>query len=80
MTLKKVADAMKKDKGLSAEIHYFDRNNVNAFKQRFPQLANSLDVVARGGNAFYTDKGNFACAPKSKPSLILHELGHANKL
>lgn len=75
--VKKVADAMKKDKGLSAEIHYFDRNNVNAFKQRFPQLANSLDVVARGGNAFYTDKGNFACAPKSKPSLILHELGHA---
>lgn len=75
--VKKVADAMKKDKGLSAEIHYFDKTNVGAFKQRFPQLANSLDVVARGRNAFYTDKGNFACAPKSKPSLILHELGHA---
>ncbi len=75
--VEKVADAMKQEKGLSAEIHYFDKTNVGAFKQRFPQLANSLDVVARGGNAFYTDKGNFACAPKSKPSLILHELGHA---
>ncbi len=75
--VKKVADAMKKNKGLSAEIHYLDGSNVGGLKQKFPQLANSLDVVARGGNAFYTDQGNFACAPKSKPSLILHELGHA---
>lgn len=75
--VEKVASAMKNKKGLSAEIHYLDGSNVGALKQRFPQLANSLDVVARGGNAFYTDKGNFACAPKSKPSLILHELGHA---
>lgn len=75
--VKKVATAMKNKKGLSAEIHYLDSANVGTLKQQFPGLANSLDVVARGGNAFYTDKGNFACAPKSKPSLILHELGHA---
>lgn len=75
--VEKVANAMKKNKGLSAEIHYLDSSNVSGLKQRFPSLANSLDVVANGGNAFYTDKGNFACAPKSKPSLILHELGHA---
>lgn len=75
--VRKVANAMKKDKGLNAEIHYLDGSNVGALKRNFPQLANSLDVVARGGNAFYTNQGNFACAPKSKPSLILHELGHA---
>lgn len=75
--VEKVANAMKKNKGLSADIYYLDHSNKSALKQHFPQLANSIDVVADGRNAFYTDKGNFACAPKSKPSLILHELGHA---
>ena len=75
--VEKVANAMKKNKGLSADIYYLDHSNTSALKQHFPQLANSIDVVADGRNAFYTDKGNFACAPKSKPSLILHELGHA---
>ena len=75
--VEKVANAMKKNKGLSADIYYLDHSNTSALKQHFPRLANSIDVVADGRNAFYTDKGNFACAPKSKPSLILHELGHA---
>ena len=75
--VEKVANAMKKNKGLSADIYYLDHSNKSALKQHFPSLANSIDVVADGRNAFYTDKGNFACAPKSKPSLILHELGHA---
>ena len=75
--VEKVANAMKKNKGLSADIYYLDHSNKSALKQHFPQLANSIDIVADGRNAFYTDKGNFACAPKSKPSLILHELGHA---
>lgn len=75
--VEKVANAMKKNKGLSADIYYLDHSNTSALKQHFPSLANSIDVVADGRNAFYTDKGNFACAPKSKPSLILHELGHA---
>lgn len=75
--VEKVANAMKKNKGLSADIYYLDHSNKSVLKQHFPRLANSIDVVADGRNAFYTDKGNFACAPKSKPSLILHELGHA---
>lgn len=75
--VKNVAEKMKKDKGLEAEIHYIDRTNVDAFKQKYPHLAKNLDVVANGGNAFYTNRERFACAPKSKPSLILHELGHA---
>lgn len=75
--VEKTANAMKSDNGLRADIHYLDRSNVSAMKQRFPELSKSLDVVAEGRNAFYTEKGAFACAPKSKPSLILHELGHA---
>jgi len=75
--VKKVANAMKKDNALVADIHYIDNSNKGLLKSRFPQLANSLDTVANGGNAFYTSQGNFAVAPKTKPSLILHELGHA---
>ena len=75
--VKKVANAMKKDNDLVADIHYIDNGNKGALKNRFPQLAKSLDTVANGGNAFYTSQGSFAVAPKSKPSLILHELGHA---
>jgi len=75
--VKKVADAMKAKHGLKAEIHYIDNANKDILKNKFPMLSKALDTVASGGNAFYTDKGNFAVAPKSKPSLILHELGHA---
>ncbi len=75
--VKKVANAMKTNNGLSANIHYIDNSNKNALKSAFPQLAKSLDTVANGANAFYTSQGNFVVAPKSKPSLILHELGHA---
>ena len=73
----KVAERMKKDNELSANIHYIDHNNKVALQSMFPNLQKDLDVVADGRNAFYTNKGNFAVAPKSKPSLILHELGHA---
>lgn len=75
--VEKVANAMKSDNKLSASIHYIDHKNKVGLQRMFPQLSKSLDVVADGRNAFYTDKGNFAVAPKSKPSLILHELGHA---
>lgn len=75
--VKKVADAMKSEKGLKADIHYIDNTNKGFLKRMFPGLAKSIDTVANGGNAFYTHQGNFAVAPKSKPSLILHELGHA---
>ena len=75
--VKRVANAMKYEKGLQADIHYIDNSNKGFLKRMFPGLAKSLDTVANGGNAFYTSQGNFAVAPKSKPSLILHELGHA---
>ena len=75
--VEKIAQKMKADNGLSAEIHYIDNSNKLFLQRKFPQLAKSLDTVANGGNAFYTNQGNFAVAPKSKPSLILHELGHA---
>ena len=73
----KVADAMKKNNGLTADIHYIDNANKGALKRMFPGLGKELDTVANGGNAFYTSQGGFAVAPKSKPSLMLHELGHA---
>ena len=75
--VKRVANAMKYEKGLQADIHYIDNSNKGFLKRMFPGLAKSLDTLANGGNAFYTSQGNFVVAPKSKPSLILHELGHA---
>ena len=75
--VKRVANTMKVKNGLSAKIHYIDDLNKSILKGKFPGLAESLDTVASGKNAFYTSKGNFVVAPKSKPSLILHELGHA---
>ena len=75
--VQRVANAMKYEKGLQADIHDIDNSNKGFLKRMFPGLAKSLDTVANGGNAFYTSQGNFAVAPKSKPSLILHELGHA---
>ena len=75
--VRKVADAMKNENGLKADIHYIDHTNNDFLQRRFPGLAKELDTVASGGNAFYTSQGHFAVAPKSKPSLMLHELGHA---
>jgi hypothetical protein len=72
-----VAEAMKTEHDLKADIHYIDNNNKAILQNKFPGLAKELDVVANGGNAFYTSQGHFAVAPKSKPSLMLHELGHA---
>ena len=60
--VKKVAAAMKKDNGLSADIHFIDNNNKGVLKGMFPGLAKELDTVANGGNAFYTSQGNFAVA------------------
>lgn len=75
--VQKVANSMKNNNGLKANIHFIDNANKSFFKEKFPSLANSLDVVANGRNAFYAKTSNIAVAPKSKPSLILHELGHA---
>ena len=82
--VKKVADSMlqkNKLKGI-VQVAYIDHKNKFQFG---PNLAQSLETVANGQNAFYMDElklsngKNFklAVAPMSKPSLILHELGHA---
>ncbi len=72
--VKQIADYMKNHNNLDVTIDYLDKNNI----KRYPNaLQKELEVVARGENAFYTDQLKLAVAPKSKPSLILHELGHA---
>lgn len=75
--VEKVANAMKNDNNLRAQIFFIDENNKNILKNQLPSLADDLDVVAQGRNAFYSSLHNFAVAPKIRPSLILHELGHA---
>jgi len=73
----KVVETMKHDGGLTTEVYFLDETNTGNLKHRLPQLKKELDVVAAGKNAFFTDAANISVAPKSKPSLILHELGHA---
>lgn len=73
----KVVETMKQDGNLTTEVHFLDETNKEALKRRLPGLENELDIVAAGKNAFFTDGANIAVAPKSKPSLILHEVGHA---
>lgn len=72
----KVAEDMVKKNKLDVHVGFIDNLNKGAYAQRFG-LGNELDIVAKGQNAFFTDKLKLAVAPKSKPSLILHELGHA---
>lgn len=80
--VKKVADGMLADNKLKDVVHvgYLDKDNVDTFvKQYDERLAAPLHTVAEGKNAFFIEAVNpqLAVAPKSKPSLILHELGHA---
>lgn len=72
----KVADSMLEENKLKdvVQVEYIDHQNKFLFGQ---EIAPHLEPVARGENAFYMDKVKLAVAPKSKPSLILHELGHA---
>lgn len=80
----KVADKMLDKNGLKDVVQVSYINHKNKF-QFGPALAQSLEAVANGQNAFYIDElklsngKNFklAVAPEAKPSLILHELGHA---
>lgn len=52
-------------------------NDINKADFANTVLANEIEVVAKGKNAFYANDFNLAVAPDKKPSLILHELGHA---
>lgn len=76
--VQKVVHDMCKNNKLDIEVGLVDRQNLPAFVNRYGQeFANELAVVADGKNAFYHDGKKFAVAPKSKPALLPHELGHA---
>ena len=72
----KIADSMIKRNNLNVTVDYITPQNRARYASN-PSLYNELDAVAKGQNAFYADQYKLAVAPKSKPSLILHELGHA---
>lgn len=72
--VKKVADSMVDKHKLNVAIDYIDESSVAKYPSDMRDL---MRTVAKGQNAFYMDEKNLAVAPKSKPSLILHELGHA---
>ena len=74
--VQRVADDMVSKNRLNVHIGYIDELNKAEYASRYG-LGKSLDPVAKGQNAFFADKLKLAVAPKSKPSLILHELGHA---
>lgn len=82
--VKKIADEMLFKNNLKDKVavKYIDSSNVkhitNAIKTNSGlDMTKELETVARGANAFYSDNLKLAVAPSSKPSLILHELGHA---
>ena len=80
----KIADEMLTSNNLKGKVavEYIDNRNVKSIINKIKStkgvdMSNDLNTVARGANAFYADGLKLAVAPKSKPSLILHELGHA---
>ena len=72
--VKKTAENMVRKNNLNVTVDFIDGNNIRNYP---PSLHRELIPVAKGENAFYTDQLKLAVAPKNKPSLILHELGHA---
>ncbi len=75
---KEIAQTMVKDNDLKVDVGFIDSGNIHKYANKYGAgVGRELDVVAKGGNAFYADSLKLAVAPKGKPSLILHELGHA---
>ena len=72
--VKKVAKQMVKDNNMNVDVKFINDKNIKQFS---PELQEMLVPVAKGENAFYADSLKLAVAPEKKPSLILHELGHA---
>lgn len=73
----KIADSMIKSNKLDVTVDFIDHANKYRYSAN-PALYNEIETVANGKNAFYLDEAKLAVAPKTKPSLILHELGHAS--
>ena len=73
--VKHIADKMVKDNKLNGlNVEYVGAANKAALEKAHEV---GLGEVARGENAFFSKAKNLAVAPESKPSLMLHELGHA---
>ena len=72
----KVAGEMVRKNNLDVHVGYINDINKYAYADKY-NLGGQLEEVARGKNAFFADKLKLAVAPEHKPSLILHELGHA---
>lgn len=81
--VEKIASKMRSENKLdkTVAVEFIDRTNAAQVAAKYRKsgfnILGELEPVARGQNAFYTDQLKLAVAPKSKPSLILHELGHA---
>ena len=71
-----IAKDMAVKNNLKVTLGYVDEANKYMFEQRY-NSPGAFNEVARGANAFFNSKLNLAVAPKSKPYLILHEIGHA---
>lgn len=83
VNVKKIASKILNDNNLSDKINieYVDKTNAEQIAAKYRNkgfnILNELGPVAKGENAFYADSLKLAVTPKNKPSLILHELGHA---
>ncbi len=81
--IEKAAEHMLSSNNLKDKINveYITTSNAQQIARKYGQnnyeFLKILTPVAKGENAFYADGLKLAVAPKSKPSLILHELGHA---
>ena len=81
--VEKIASKMLSDNKLdkTVAVEFIDKTNAAQVAAKYSKsginILGELEPVAKGQNAFYTDHLKLAVAPKSKPSLILHELGHA---
>ena len=75
-TVKNIAQNMKVKNGLDTAIEYVTPQNMSQIASKYG-INGLLDEVAKGRNAFFMSTKKIAVAPESKPSLILHELGHA---
>ena len=67
-----IAQNMVDKNGLKVKLGYINEQNKHLFGS-----GPNIDAVAKGQNAFYDDIAKMAVAPKERPSLMLHELGHA---
>lgn len=74
--VQRVAGDMVKKNTLDVNIEYVTPQNLSELSRKYGGAA-ELSEVAAGRNAFFSPAKKLAVAPKTKPSLLLHELGHA---